>query len=670
MKNKEKNMENKPSVLPKGGIPAGQRPPMDGMPPKGEVPAGANQPTDAKAGARFRQAEDDTEFLKEQNQKNGPATQRMGPRGGPNRNMIREKPKHMGATLKRLISYIGSSKYIVMALMLFTLLSTVFNLAGPTLQGNAIDHIAERNGDKLLTTLILLACTYISSSVISFFSSICAAKLSQKTVYTMRSDLFRKISYLTIRYTDTHRHGDIMSRMTNDVENISNSISQSISSLFSALIMLVGTLSVMLYYSWQLTLVSIVTIPLTIFSSTLIARLMRKFFVRQQRLLGSLNGHIEEMVTGYKTVVAYGREESAVEEFSSISHELRVTGIKANITGGIMGPTMNIINNIGFLLIVFAGATLVLGGSITIGTIQTFILYSKQFSRPINEIANQYSSIMTAIAGAERVFEIMDADTENPKEKEQLNPADVKGQISFNHIDFSYVEGEPVLRDFNLEVKSGQRIAIVGRTGSGKTTLVNLLTRFYDIDKGEILLDGRDIRGYSRQSLRSSIAIVLQDTILFSDTIAANIRYGNLNASEADLRQAAETANADIFIDRLPEGYETVLNESGSNLSQGQRQLLSIARAVLANPKILILDEATSSVDTRTEMEIQSAMLNLMKNRTSLIIAHRLSTIRDADLIIVLADGHIVESGNHDSLLEQKGVYYDLYQTQFAGIET
>jgi len=625
------------------------------------------------AAGRFRQESDDNEFLKEQQRKNG-GQQGGGPRpGGPGprgRVMIREKPKNMGATLKRLLSYIGSSKYIVLALLVFTLLTTGLSLAGPSLQGEAINSIAQGESGSLGNTLVLLLCVYLSSSVITFLSSICAAKLSQRTVYKMRTDLFRKISYLPIKYTDSHRHGDIMSRMTNDVENISNSISQSVSSLFSGVITLIGTLVVMLFYSWQLTLVALVTIPLTVLSSFFMAKLMRKFFVKQQRLLGSLNGHVEEMVTGYKTVVAYGHEEAAMSEFSDISRELRSTGIKANITGGIMGPMMNVIHNIGFLLIVVAGALLAFNGKIKIGTIQTFILYSKQFSRPINEIANQYASIMTAIAGAERVFAIMDAEVEDPNDKPAIDADAIRGDLSFRNIEFSYKEGEPVLNGFNLEVKRGQRIAIVGRTGSGKTTIVNLLTRFYDIDNGSIMIDGRDIREYSRQSLRSAIAIVLQDTVLFSDTIGANIRYGKLDASNEEMAKAAATANADVFIDRLPDGYETQLSESGSNLSQGQRQLLSIARAVLADPKILILDEATSSVDTRTEMQIQSAMLKLMENRTSLIIAHRLSTIRDADMIIVLSDGKIVESGDHEELLKQKGVYYDLYQTQFAGIAT
>ena len=392
--------------------------------------------------------------------------------------------------------------------------------------------------------------------------------------------------------------------------------------------------------------------------------------MRQQKVLGELNGHIEEMVTGYSTVVAYSHEKTSVEEFETLSDDLRRTGIKANIFGSIMGPIMNCIGNAGFLLVAVAGGYFAIKEVITLGAILMFIQYSKNITRPINEIANLYTSFLTAIAGAERVFEVMDAKKEDEEQTPDIDVASVRGDIDFDEIGFAYKEGEPVLKGFDLHVKQGQKIAIVGRTGSGKTTVVNLLTRFYDIDSGKIRLDDEDIRDISKRSLRSSIAIVLQDTVLFTDTIANNIRYGRLDATDEEVRAAARTANAGTFIERLPEGYETVLTGSGSNLSQGQRQLISIARAVLADPKILILDEATSSVDTRTEMQIQQAMLNLMHNRTSLVIAHRLSTIRDADKIIVLSDGHIVESGSHDELLAQNGVYHDLYMTQFSGVQT
>jgi len=634
---------------------------------------------DELAKKRIKEETDDNEFLREQQQQK--RQNNMGG-GGPGRrgpgNMLREKPKNMGKTLRRLFRYIGKSKYLVIGLLVMTVLITVMNLCAPALQGSAIDAIYYKGEDgvyyfnsaKLIKSLVGLAIVYVIASSLTFFVNYYAAKLSQQTVYMIRNNLFEKIAYLPIKYTDTHKHGDIMSRLTNDADNVSMAISSSISSLFSGVIMLIGSMVMMLYYSWQLTIVALVTIPVTIFLSTFLAKFMRKYFVKQQRILGSLNSNVEESVTGFKTLAAYNKQDDIVDKFTKDAAELKRTAIKAQLLGGIMGPMMNLINNIGFLLIAVVGGSFAIKGIITIGVIQSFIQYSRQFTRPINELANQYASILTAIAGAERIFEIIDAQSEKDIKGEAMSSDDIKGNISFSHVKFSYKQDEPVLKDFNLEVKSGQKIAIVGKTGAGKTTIVNLLTRFYDIDDGTIKLDGVDIKDVLPSSLRSSIAIVLQDTVLFSDTIAENIRYGKLDATDDEVREAAAVSNADVFIERLENGYNTELSESGSNLSQGQKQLISIARAVLANPKILILDEATSSVDTRTEMHIQQAMLALMENRTSLIIAHRLSTIRDADMIIVLADGRIVESGNHEELLEQKGVYYDLYQTQFSGMAT
>ena len=615
---------------------------------------------------------DDNELLKRR------MADRGGPRGPMMSRMIQEKPKDMKKTLRRLFSYLGSAKLLVIGLLVMTIFTTAASLAGPALQGIAIDSIRHQNPDgtysfewqRLVLSLVAMAAIYVASSAFTYFSNIWSAKLSQNTVYRMRADLFERISYLPIKYTDTHSHGDIMSRMTNDVDNISNAVSSSIASLFSGAITLVGSLVMMLYYSPIMTLAAVVVIPITLFSTSKLSAVMRKYFVKQQRVLGSLNGHIEEIVTGFKTVVAYSHEEKAIEEFEEYSNELRRVGITASVFGGLMGPMMNVISNIGFLIIAVTGGWLALKGAITIGVIQAFIQYSKQFTRPLTEIANQYTAIITAVAGAERVFEIMDAHSERDEAGEPLDVSTVKGNLSFENVSFSYKPGEPVLKNFNLEVKAGQKIAIVGRTGSGKTTVVNLLTRFYDIDSGSIKLDGRDIRTIKKSDLRSAIAIVLQDTVLFSDTIGGNIRFGRLGATDDELFAAAATAEADSFIERLPQQYDTPLTESGSNLSQGQRQLLSIARAVLADPKILILDEATSSVDTRTEMQIQPAMIRLMEGRTSLIIAHRLSTIRDVDKIIVIDDGHVVESGNHEELLAAKGVYYNLYLTQFAGIQT
>ena len=588
--------------------------------------------------------------------------------GGPHGAVGGEKPKNMGKSLKRLLAYIGYNRYILIGLLIVMLAVTLLGLAGPALQGEAINRIAERDGGGLVRALILLGSVYLLNSLMTWFQGLLSAKLSQVTVRNLRADLFARIEHLPIRYIDTHQHGDIMSRMTNDVENVSNSISQSIASLISSVLTIVGTLIIMLWYSPILTLVSVVSVPLSLLASTVMAKYMRKFFVRKQTLLGSLNGQVEEMVTGYKTVMAFSREKQSIETFRATSKELKNVGIRAEVSGGVMGPLMNVIGNFGYLLIAVAGGYLALNGMILVGTIQTFLIYSKQFTRPISEIANQYAQILTALAGAERVFEIMDSEPEVDAGTVELRPEEITGNLSFRHIDFSYVPGQQVLKDFGVEVGRGQKIAIVGATGSGKTTIVNLLTRFYDVDSGEILLDGRNIQEITKKSLRSNIAIVLQDTVLFSDTIAANIRYGRLDATMEEVRAAARIANADSFIERLPDGYNTMLSESGGNLSGGQRQLLAIARAVLADPKILILDEATSSVDTRTEMHIQQAMIALMKNRTSLIIAHRLSTIRDADKILVIDAGRLVESGNHEQLLAQKGCYYRLYQNQFAGI--
>ncbi len=597
-----------------------------------------------------------------------------GGRRGPGPMMEREKPKNMRKTLSRLLKYIGASKYIFISLLLVMVFITFLNLAAPTIQGDAIDAItlaagrAEIDWGRFINMLIWLAVVYAATSLFTYAQGMLSAQLSQSTVRNMRQDLFGRMVKLPIKYFDTHRHGDIMSRMTNDVENISNTISQSIGSLISGGLTVIGTLAIMLLKSPVLTLVSMITLVLTIGATTFMSKFMRKFFTRQQVLLGQINGHAEETVTGYKTIVAFSEENRQIERFNSISEELKSCAIKANVIGGCMGPIMNVISNIGFLLIAGAGGYLALKGAISIGVIQAFLIYSKQFSRPINEIANQYAQIQTAVAGAERVFALMDAEPETDEGKTAAG--DVRGDINFEHIVFSYKEGEPVLKDFTLDVKAGQKIALVGATGSGKTTVVNLLTRFYDVDSGRILLDGVDIRDIPKDELRGNIAIVLQDTVLFSDSIASNIRYGRLDASDEDIKAAANTANADIFIGRLAEGYNTHLTESGGNLSQGERQLLSIARAVLADPKILILDEATSSVDTRTEMHIQQAMIALMKNRTSIIIAHRLSTIRDADIIVVLDGGHIAEAGSHDELLEKRGCYYRLYQNQFAGQQT
>lgn len=612
------------------------------------------------------------------------AARRGGPgpgRGGPGRGggMIREKPQNTKETLKKLLKYIGKNYILIVVLLVIMLMTTATSLISPAVQGEVINCITIDDSqlrvdfDGLTNWLILMGVIFVLNCVLSLVQSLVSAKLSQWTVYNLRRDLFNKIEYLPIKYTDTHKHGDLMSRMTNDVDNVSNAISSSITSLISSVLTLIGSFVMIIVYCYKtpvMLLVSFCTIPLTFFLSAMLSKLMRKYFVKRQILLGNLNGQVEEMVSGFKTVMAYGKEDMAIEAFSETSEEFRRCSIKANVWGGIMGPVMNVVNNLNYLLVAAFGGYYCITGGLLIGNIQTILQYSRQFSMPISQIANQYATILTAIAGAERVFSILDSPSEADEGTSDITVNDIKGNIEMKAIEFSYKEGEPVLKKLDLSVKAGQKIAIVGATGSGKTTIVNLLTRFYDIDGGSITVDGVDLFDIPKKTLRSAIAIVLQDTVLFSDTIGANIRYGKLDATDEQIKEAAITANAHRFVSRLPDGYKTELTESGSNISQGQRQLLSIARAVLADPKILILDEATSSVDTRTEMHIQEAMLHLMKGRTSLIIAHRLSTIRDADCIVVIADGKVAEAGNHDELLAAKGEYYKLYQTQFAGIAT
>lgn len=579
-----------------------------------------------------------------------------------------EKPKEGKKTLMRLLQYFAAEKNMIIGLLLAVCVLVVCSVYAPGLQSKAIDRIAEGAFDKLPEILIFMLVLYGIHCVCTLIQGIFSAKLSQKIVRRMREDLFDRIVNLPIKYIDNHSHGDIMSRMTNDVENISNTISQSLSSLVSGVLTVLGTVIMMVYYCWELAILSCVTVILTILATKYLSATMRKFFKKRQILLGQLNGTVEEMVTGYRTVVAYNRQDEVVEKFNQTSNELTKVGIMAEILGGSMGPVMNVINNVGFVIIAAFGGYFAINGMISIGVISAFIVYAKQFGRPIDELAQVYGQIQTAIAGAERVFEIMDEEPEDKSGSQDMEC--VKGVIDFENVDFSYVAGRPVIHDFNLKVLAGQKIALVGATGSGKTTVVNLLMRFYDIDRGTIRIDGVDIKDIDCNDLRKNTAIVLQDTVLFSDTVRNNIKYSNLEASDEEMEQAAKMSHCHKMICQMKKGYDTFLTGGGSSISQGQKQLLSIARAFLANPKILILDEATSSVDTRTEKRIQDAMVNLMKNRTSLIIAHRISTIQDADCIVVMDAGHIAEMGNHEELLARKGKYYELYMTQFAGNAT
>lgn len=585
-----------------------------------------------------------------------------------NRNMTVEKPQNGKKTLKRLMGYFVSEKKMLFLLMLAVVVVVACSVYAPKLQSNAIDAIAGRQWDKLSPILIVMVIIYIIHSICTYMQSKLSAVLSQNIVSRMRKDLFLNIVNLPIRYLDANSHGDIMSRMTNDIENISTTVSQSMSSLFSGILTVIGTVVMMVALCPRLAALSCVTVILTIVATKLLSKAMRFFFKKRQVILGQLNGNVEEMVTGYRTVVAYNRQNAVVNDFDNVSDELTRVGIIAEILGGSMGPVMNVVNNVGFVIIAAFGGYFAINNIISIGVISAFIVYARQFGRPIDELAQIYGQIQTAVAGAERVFEVMDEPLEDKSGKKNMD--DLRGIIRFKNVNFSYTKEKQVLYDFNLEVKAGQKVALVGSTGSGKTTVVNLLMRFYDVDSGEILIDDVNIKDIDCDSLRRNTAIVLQDTVLFADSIENNLRYSNSSATDEQMYMAARMSNCDSMIRKMPQGYDTQLMSEGENISQGQRQLLSIARAFLAQPKILILDEATSSVDTRTEKHIQDAMVKLMKDRTSLIIAHRLSTIQDADLIVVMDEGRIAETGSHANLLAKKGKYYQLYMTQFAGCAT
>lgn len=582
-----------------------------------------------------------------------------------NRNMTVEKPQDGKKTLKRLLGYFVAEKKMLIMLMLAVVVVVVCSVYAPRLQSNAIDAITQGEWKSLTPILITMVIVYIIHSLCTFLQSKLSAILSQNIVARMRKDLFSCIVNLPIKYLDMNSHGDIMSRMTNDVENISTTVSQSMSSLFSGILTIIGTVVMMVALCPQLAVLSCVTVILTIAATKFLSKAMMVFFRKRQVLLGQLNGNVEEIVTGYKTVVAYNRQQAVVSDFDGVSDELTKVGIIAEILGGSMGPVMNVINNIGFVIIAAFGGYFAINHIISIGVISAFIVYAKQFGRPIDELAQIYGQIQTAIAGAERVFAVMDEPLEDKSGDKTMD--NLKGVIKFENVNFSYTDDKQVLYDFNLEVKAGHKVALVGSTGSGKTTVVNLLMRFYDVDSGRILIDDVNIKDIDCDNLRKNTAIVLQDTVLFADSVKNNLKYSNSEATDEQMYEAARMSNCDNMIRKLPDKYDTKLMSEGENISQGQRQLLSIARAFLAQPKILILDEATSSVDTRTEKHIQDAMVKLMKNRTSLIIAHRLSTIQDADLIVVMDEGRIVETGNHSELLEKKGRYYQLYMTQFAG---
>ena len=582
------------------------------------------------------------------------------------------KPKNFKGTLKKLWRYFQAERKLLTVILIFISVHSALGLSVPYFIGRSIDAMSNGtlNVDfkilKIMTLTLIVA--YITDAAINFIQGWLMAGVSQRIVMNLRRTLFKKLQNLPISFFDTHTHGDIMSRLSNDIDNVSTTISQSTSQLMSGIITIIGSLTMMLILSPVLTLASIIIIPMIFLLTRTIAKRTKVLFKQQQIELGKLNGHIEETISGIQVVKAFNYEEKVIVEFDEINTKLCVVGLKAQIWSGFLMPIMNVINNFGFTMVAAVGGGLAVRNMITIGVIASFLSYSRQFSRPLNDLANIFNTLQSAVAGAERVFDILDKQDET----EDIISAKVlensKGHVLFENVQFSYRKDVKILKNINFEVKAGSSIALVGPTGAGKTTIVNLLARFYDVSEGKILIDGTDIREYKRDSLRRCFGIVLQDTYLFSGTIKENIKYGNLDATDEEVEKAAEMANANVFITRLPKGYNTVLSESGNNLSEGQRQLLAIARAILASPSILILDEATSSVDTRTEQHIQKALLTLMEGRTSFIIAHRLSTIRDADTIMVIDDGTILEKGDHNSLMNAKGVYYNMYSNQFKNL--
>ncbi|HOG49826.1 MAG TPA: ABC transporter ATP-binding protein [Lentisphaeria bacterium] len=595
-------------------------------------------------------------------------------RGGGHRGMQRQivRARNARGSFLRLLRALRGRTPWLLLIFLLVISGSCLSLLSPLFLGRAIDSLkVVKNGvsvdmEQLLLMLLFMLLVYVGNTLVSFLQGWLSAKISQDTVCELRRDLFAKLQTLPLSFFDGRTHGEILSRMTNDIEMVAQVLSRGVVDFFGSVITLFGALLSMMLLSGRLTLTAMVTVPFSFLLTKVVAKRIRANFLAQQTMLGLLNGHIEEIISAQKTVKAFNHEEQAIADFIILNQELRRTGIRARVLSGIVPPLMNLLNNVGYALLAGYGGWLAMQGDITVGVIAAFIQYTRQFSRPLNHIANQYNDIQSALAGAERVFAMMDEAPE-PADAADAQPLmTVRGELSFENVCFFYKEGEPVLRDFSLLVQPGQKIALVGSTGAGKTTVVSLLMRFYEPQQGRICLDGVPITQLPRQSLRQAMAMVLQDTQLFSGSVRDNIRYGRLESSDAEVEEAARTAGADAFIRRLPQGYDTILSENGGNLSQGQRQLVSIARAVLADPPILILDEATSNVDTRTEMCVQRAMIHLMKGRTCLVIAHRLSTIRDADVILVMADGRIVERGARRELLALRGAYWQLEQSQVA----
>lgn len=601
--------------------------------------------------------------------------------GGPGHMPVR-KAKDAKGTLKRLATYLGKYKIALFFVVIAAILSTVFSILSPKILAKAIDHlfeglVAKSKGipdaaidfSAIGKILLLLVGLYVISALFTYIQQIIMVSISQKMIFELRQDVHKKLEKMPLKYFDQTPHGETLSRAVNDIDNINNTLQQSVTQLITSVVTFIGVIVMMLTISPILALICFLTIPLSLLVTIQIAKRSQVQFKNQQVTLGKINGHVEEMFTGHQIVKAFGHEKKAIEQFNEMNEKLYESSWKSQFVSGLIMPLMNLINNLGYVFIVVVGAIFAATGRITVGDVQAFIQYARQFSQPLTQLSNISNIIQSTLASAERVFELLDEEEELESVSSTKTIDFPKGAVRFDSVYFSYKQEEELIKNLSLSIKSGQKVAIVGPTGAGKTTLVNLLMRFYEVDSGTISIDGVNIQEMDRGHLRSMFGMVLQETWLFKGSIRDNIAYGKEGAKEEEIVQAAVLANADHFIRTLPNGYDTIINEEGTNISQGQKQLLTIARALLANPILLILDEATSSVDTRTETQIQGAMVELMKNRTSFVIAHRLSTIKDADLILVMKDGSVIEKGSHEELLAKKGFYAELYNSQFIGAQ-
>ena len=602
-----------------------------------------------------------------------------GPMGGKGHFVATTKSKDFKGTIKRLFKYMAPYKYRLIVIVCMAVLGALFSVLTPKVLGLGITKIADGMIAKfrgvpgasidftyLTKIVIFLVLLYIFSAFFTYLQQFLMAGVAQNTIYKIRKEVDYKLNKLPLKYFDSNSKGDILSRVTNDLDNVSSTLQQSLNELITSVVTIIGVTIMMLTINVWLTLICLVVLPVGVFCTRPIIKKSQKFFGSQQKELGKMNGHVEEVYSGHKIIKAFNREKISIEEFEEINKRLYNAGWKAQFVSGIIMPLMQFINNVAYVAIAVAGGLFVTGGTITIGDIQAFTRYIRQFTQPISQVANIVNILQSTAASAERVFELLDEDEEVKESENPISLDKVKGHVTFENVKFGYSDDNILITDMNIEAKPGETVAIVGPTGAGKTTLINLLMRFYDVSSGAVKIDDVDIREMTRKELRNTFGMVLQDTWLFNGSIRDNIAYGVENATFEEVVEAAKAANADHFIRTLPEGYDTILNEEASNISQGQKQLLTIARAILSNPSILILDEATSSVDTRTEVFIQKAMNKLMEGRTSFVIAHRLSTIKDADLILVMKQGNVIEKGNHKELLEAKGFYADLYNSQFA----